>query len=363
MPGKHFFHWVDSWVPSWVIGTVMLVLAGLIAASLCRWVIRQLYRLAQRFGTMPAMVLDACRGPTCALLVIFILGAVLPFAPFSLAVGAAIAHLLLIAFIIVLGWSVINTMDLFANLYLERWRMDIEDNLLARQHRTQIGILRGALRTLIILLTISIALMTLTAVRQYGVSLFASAGAAGIVVGLAARPLLSNLLAGLQIAMTQPIKLEDAVIVENEWGWIERIGATYVVIRIWDLRRLIVPLSYFIEQPFQNWTHRSADLMGTVMLYVDYTVPVDAVRAKLAEVLAAQPKWDGKVGVVQMTDLPQERVELRLLVSARNSGLLFDLRCIVREAMVGWLLREYPSALPRNRLELSRAPTRESPTR
>jgi small-conductance mechanosensitive channel len=356
-----FYNWLGGWVPSWVMGLALLLLAGTLAASLCRWVFGRLYRLSTRFGTVPALMLTACRNPSCAMLVLFTLGAVLPFAPFSLAAATAIGHLLLAAFIVVLGWSVINTMDLFADLYIQRWRMDEDDNLLARKHRTQIGILRGAMRTLIVLLTLAIALMTSNAVRQYGVSLFASAGAAGIVVGLAARPLLSNLLAGIQIAITQPIRIEDAVIVEGEWGWVERIGATYVVIRIWDLRRLIVPLSYFIEQPFQNWTHQSADMMGTVMLYVDYTVPVQAVRAKLSELLAANIKWDRKIGIVQMTDLPEERVELRLLMSARNSSILFDLRCEIREAMVAWLLHTYPEALPRSRLELSRGPVRGAP--
>jgi small-conductance mechanosensitive channel len=175
-------------------------------------------------------------------------------------------------------------------------------------------------------------------------------------VGLAARPLLSNLLAGLQIAMTQPIRLEDAVIVEGEWGWVERIGSTYVVIRIWDLRRLIVPLTYFIEKPFQNWTHRSADLMGTVMLNVDYSVPVNRVREKLAEIVKDNPKWDGKVAGVQMTDLPGNMVQLRLLVSSGGSGTLFDLRCDVREAIVEWLLRDYPQSLPRQRMEIFGGP-------
>jgi small-conductance mechanosensitive channel len=247
-------------------------------------------------------------------------------------------------------------MDMFADLYLQRVRLDVEDNLLARKHVTQVGILRGAMRTLIVVLTLGFALMTSSAVRQYGVSLFASAGAAGLVVGLAARPLLSNLLAGIQIAITQPIRLEDAVVVDGEWGWIERIGSTYVVVRIWDLRRLIVPLSYFIQQPFQNWTHQSADLLGSVMVNVDYGVPVDAVRAQLQEIVKDDPRWDGKVAGVQMTDLPENMVQLRLLVSARGSGLLFDLRCAVREKIVAWLMREYPQSLPRSRAELFGGP-------
>jgi small-conductance mechanosensitive channel len=346
-----FPSFILSIVPHGLIGLAMLLLAGLIAGSLCRWVVRRLRNLAHRWGTIPPMVVARCEGPSAALIVLFIIGIVLPFAPFSDTHSGEIGHLLLAASVLVIGWSAINTMDLFADLYLTRVRTDVEDNLLARKHLTQIGILRGAMRTLIVLLTLGFALMTSAAVRQYGVSLFASAGAAGIVVGLAARPLLSNLLAGIQIAITQPIRLEDAVVVDGEWGWIERIGSTYVVIRIWDLRRLIVPLSYFITQPFQNWTHQSADLMGSVMVNVDYSVPVDAVRVQLTEIVKDNPKWDGKVAGVQVTDLPDNMVQLRLLVSARGSGLLFDLRCDVREGIVAWLMREYPESLPRQRTE------------
>lgn len=351
----NFYNWFMGWMPHPLIGVIMMALAGAIAVSLCRLVVRRIRLYAARFGTVPPLLIARCQGPSCAMLVLSVLGAVLPFAPFSDRTSDIIGHLLLAAFVVVVGWSVVNTMDLFADLYLRRVRMDVEDNLLARKHVTQVGILRGALRTLIVLLTIGFALMTSASVRQYGVSLFASAGAAGLVVGLAARPLLSNLLAGIQIAITQPIRLEDAVVVDGEWGWIERIGSTYVVIRIWDLRRLIVPLSYFIEQPFQNWTHQSADLLGSVMVNVDYSVPVDLVRAQLQEIVKDNPKWDGRVAGVQMTDLPDNMVQLRLLVSARGSGLLFDLRCDVREAIVAWLMREYPHALPRNRTEFLEA--------
>lgn len=343
-------------MPHWIIGLAILAAAGSIAASLCRWVIRRIYRFSAHFGTVPPLLISCSQGPSCALLVLFTLGVVLPFAPFTGQEAVLIGHLLLAATMIVLGWSVINILDMFADLYLQRVHMDVDDNLQARKHVTQVGILRGALRTLIVLLTVAVALMTSSSVRQYGVSLFASAGAAGLVVGLAARPLLSNLLAGIQIAITQPIRLEDAVVVEGEWGWIERIASTYVVIRIWDLRRLIVPLSYFIEQPFQNWTHQSADLLGSVMVNVDYSIPVDGVREKLQEIVKDNTNWDGKVAGVQMTDLPGNMVQLRLLVSARGSGPLFNLRCEVREAIVVWLMREYPHALPRQRTEVSGGP-------
>ena len=202
------------------------------------------------------------------------------------------------------------------------------------------------------IVTLSAALMTFEQVRQYGVSLFASAGAAGLVLGLAARPLLSNLLAGIQIALTQPIRVEDAVVVDGEWGWIENITGTYVVIRLWDLRRLIVPLVYFIEKPFQNWTHESSDLLGTVLLRVDFTVPLERLREKLREVAEASRLWDRKVAVLQVTDASGDTMELRILVSARGGAHTFDLRCEVREKMIAFLQAEYPHALPRHRTQI-----------
>jgi small-conductance mechanosensitive channel len=346
--------WVTFWVPGWAIGTALLLAAGGMALSLCRFIVRRLRHVAARFGIVPTLLVDRCEGPTCALLVLMALSAALPAAPFSAHVDAIIGHLLLAAFVAIIGWSGINTLNLAADIYMQRLQLDVSDNLTARTHATQIGILRGAAKTLIGLITIAAMLMTSASVRQYGVSLFASAGAAGLIVGLAARPLLSNLLAGIQIAITQPIRVEDAVIVQNEFGWIERIASTYVVVRIWDLRRMIVPLSYFIEQPFQNWTHQSADLLGSVFLYVDYSVPVDEIRAQLNKIVAADERWDNKVAGVQMTDLPTNMVELRVLVSARNAGQLFDLRCAVREALVAWLYANYPRALPRTRQEIAR---------
>ena len=172
------------------------------------------------------------------------------------------------------------------------------------------------------------------------------------MAGLAARPLLSSLIAGVQIAMTQPIRIDDAVVVENEWGWIEEITSTYVVIKLWDWRRLIVPLSYFIEKPFQNWTREGAAIIGSVFLYVDYAVPVDRVREKLSEIVKASRLWDGRVVNLQVSDAKDHAIELRALVSARTSPLAWDLRCEVREKLIAFLRDEYPQALPRQRADL-----------
>ncbi|HEY0569403.1 MAG TPA: mechanosensitive ion channel domain-containing protein, partial [Xanthobacteraceae bacterium] len=226
-------------------------------------------------------------------------------------------------------------------------------------------ILKGAITTLIVVITLAAALMTFDAVRQYGVSLFASAGVAGIIAGLAARPVLSNLFAGVQLAITQPIRLEDSVVVENEFGQVEEITATYVVVRLWDLRRLVVPLSYFIEKPFQNWTRENTALLGAVSIHADYSVPIERVREAFHDILKASPLWDGKTANLQVADSKERSVELRALVSAANAGALGDLRCEVREKLIAFLQREYPEALPRARTDIkvfaSPSPPSESP--
>jgi small-conductance mechanosensitive channel len=172
----------------------------------------------------------------------------------------------------------------------------------------------------------------------------------GIVGGLAARPVFSNLIAGLQIALAQPIRIDDVLIVEGEWGRVEEITSTYVVLRIWDERRLIIPLQWFIENPFQNWTRTNSEILGTVFLFADYRLPLDPVRAELQRVLETAPEWDRRVNVLQLTDVTERTIQIRVLVSARSSGLAFDLRCRVREALVTFIQREYPDCLPQVRV-------------
>jgi small-conductance mechanosensitive channel len=225
----------------------------------------------------------------------------------------------------------------------------VEDNLLARKHVTQVRVLLRVIEVVIALLTLGFALMTFNEVRQFGVTLFASAGVAGIVAGLAARPVMSNFLAGVQLAISQPIRIDDAVVVENEWGNVEEITFTYVVIRLWDLRRLIVPISYFMEKPFQNWSRTSGELIGTVLLYVDHTTPVAAVRKKLNEIAAQSRLWNHKVVNLQVVDCSETTIQLRALVSANTAAATWDLRCDVREKLIEFLQREYPHALPRRR--------------
>ncbi len=253
-------------------------------------------------------------------------------------------------------WLLVRAVAAGEQAILREHPMEVADNLAARRVQTQTRVLSRVLMGAIILVGVSLILLTFPMVRQIGTALLASAGIIGLVAGIAAKPVFGNLIAGLQIALTQPIRLDDVVIVEGEWGRVEEIGSSYVVVRIWDERRMVVPLTWFIEHPFQNWTRRSADLLGTAFLWLDYRAPIAAIRAELERICADQALWDGRVCVTQVTETTEHTLQVRLLVSARNSGDAFDLRCIVRERMLDFLAREHPQALPRTRAELLQQP-------
>jgi small-conductance mechanosensitive channel len=271
----------------------------------------------------------------------------------ALVIPPAMAHLFRTATSLVLiaavGFVLYQLVDALATVVLRRHRLDAADNLQARAIHTQVLVLRRVAIAVLTIFTLASMLMVFESVRQFGASILASAGIAGIIVGFAAQRSIATLLAGFQIAMTQPIRVDDVVIVENEWGRIEEITLTYVVVRIWDLRRLVLPISYFIERPFQNWTRTSAELLATVFLHVDYTAPLDAIRGELTRVLAASTAWDGKVNVLQVTDAKERTLEIRALASAADASLAWDLRCEVREKLVTFLQRHHPECLPRLR--------------
>jgi len=338
-----------DWLPDLVVALLILTIAVLFALALHRWA-RKLVRRAIA-GRYPFVfsVFTQTRGLTKAALLILAMMLAVPVAPLPPETAALLARMMAVAVIGLIGWAAIVALHIAADLYLRRFRLDIDDNLLARKHNTQVRVLARTVDVLLIMLTLSAALMTFPAVRQYGVSLFASAGVAGIVAGLAARPVLSNLMAGVQLAMTQPIRLYDAVIVENEYGTIEEITSTYVVVKLWDLRRMIVPLTYFIEKPFQNWTRENSSLIGNVMMYLDYRAPVGIIRQKFRDIVKESKLWDGQTAALQITDFKEGTMELRLLMSARSSGAAFDLRCEVREKLIDFIQHEHPEALPHSR--------------
>jgi small-conductance mechanosensitive channel len=335
----------------WAASAAILLGAVIVALLLHAGALALARRVIGERQTFLRTVLGATKGPTRLALVLIALAITLPLAPLAGNTASTLARLLGLATICLLGWTALTALHIGADLYLRRFRLDVEDNLLARKHITQVRVLERVVDVLIVLITIGFALMTFDAVRQYGVTLFASAGVAGIVAGLAARPVLSNFLAGVQLAVAQPIRIDDAIIVENESGNVEEITFSYVVVRLWDLRRMVVPLSYFIEKPFQNWTRTGGELIGTVFLYVDHTAPVDAIRKKLTEIVTQSKLWNGKVVNLQVSDCRETTIELRALMSANSGSAAWDLRCEVREKLIDFLQREYPSALPRRRYE------------
>jgi small-conductance mechanosensitive channel len=286
----------------------------------------------------------------------------LPDLRFPARVDAALVRLAAVATVIAVAWAIIASIGLYSDLVKRRYKMDVEDNLRARQVETRIDILGRTAVTIVIIVSVALAAMAFPSVRALGTTLLASAGVAGIVLGIAARPLFENIIAGVQLALAQPIRIDDVVIVEGEFGHIEQIASTFVVVRIWDNRRMVLPLTYFIEKPFQNWTRTGAALLGTVFLYVDYTLPVDELRQQLPKALEGDKKWDGAVQGVQVTDATASVVEIRVLVSARNAAELFDLRCNVREKLIAWLQAAYPGSLPTTR-QISVSRTNEMPKR
>ena len=237
---------------------------------------------------------------------------------------------------------------------VNKFPLDVEDNLQARRVHTQTRLIARTVSFMILVAGISLMLMTFPGARQVGTSLLASAGVIGIVVGLAARPVFSNLIAGLQLALAQPLRLDDVLVVEGEWGRVEEITGTYVVLRIWDQRRLIIPLQWFIEKPFQNWTRSNADLIGTVFLWVDYRMPLAPLREAAQRACEDAPEWDRRQCLLQVVEATESAMQLRLLVTSANASLNWDLRCRVREALVDFMQRDYPQFLPVTRAELRR---------
>jgi small-conductance mechanosensitive channel len=260
-----------------------------------------------------------------------------------------------VLFIMSVAWGIIAAIRIGKNKFLKNFDVDIADNLKMRKVHTQYNILEKIIVFIIILIATAISLMLFDGVRNIGVSLFASAGIAGLIIGLAAQKALGTILAGLQIAITQPIRIDDVVIVENEWGWIEEINLTYVVIRIWDKRRLVVPSTYFLDKPFQNWTRTSADILGSVFIYTDYTIPFEPLRKELTRLLESSPHWDKKVNVLQVTDAKENTLEIRALMSAATSPQAWDLRVYVREKLIEFIQKEYPDCLPRTRVVIKEA--------
>ena len=263
-------------------------------------------------------------------------------------------------FILAMTWLIIALLKIVKQVILRNYDVGETDNLKARKIYTQFTILERIVIFIVIVLATGLALMSFQEIREVGISIFASAGVAGIIIGFSAQKFIGTILAGIQIAIAQPIKLDDVVIVEGEWGRIEEITLTYVVVRIWDKRRLIVPTLYFIDKPFQNWTKTSADILGAVFLYVDYTIPFDKLREELTRILQNTALWDGEVNVLQVTDSKPNYVEVRALMSAKDSSTAWDLRVHVREKLIMYLQENYPESIARTRVLLQQPDTNKN---
>ena len=342
------------WLPEWAVITIITVVFVFIGWAANQVVFALLKLAVRNRDVFWKGMLGRARLKVRIAVMIIALALAVTVSPLDPEPSLLIRRTLLFGFILVCGWMIAGAVDMGAVVHLKKFNMDTEDNLLARKHVTQTRILQRVAAILIGLITLGLALMTIPGVRQWGLSLLASAGVVGIVAGLALQPFLTNLIAGIQIATAQPIRLDDAVIVEGEWGRVEEITSTYVVVKLWDWRRMVLPLTYFIQKPFQNWTRDDSRLIGVAFLYVDYEAPIDRLRVKLESIAHASPLWDGDVVSLQVTDITARVAQVRCLTSARNASVAFDLRCEVREKMLAFMRDECPQALPRDRVDLDR---------
>jgi len=348
---------VDNWRELLLSGGLLVgaVLAGILLHMLFSLISALvLRRSAGRGGLIVRSVIRHVKGPLRLGLPLLAVAAALPFVQLPENLLGLLRHLISILTIVTVSWIVVRSASVLEDYLYDRYSIDSEDNLKARKIHTQMVYLKRVFAVIVGVIALALILINFDKVRQLGTTILASAGIVGIVLGFASQRSIALLFAGFQVALTQPIRIDDVVIVENEWGRIEEITLTYVVVRIWDKRRLVVPISYFIEKPFQNWTRASADLLGTVYLYCDYTVPVQAVREELGRILEQSENWDGEVCSVQVTDATERTMAVRALMSATDASRLWTLRCEVREKLIDYIRREYPESLPRFRAELDR---------
>ncbi|MDG9925655.1 MULTISPECIES: mechanosensitive ion channel domain-containing protein [unclassified Pseudomonas] len=347
--------WLDllPWPELRTLGVALLV--ALLLEVVAGWLLRLLTRLTQNLLTAREL-LQRARAPVRLLLPLCGVQVVLSSAPDHLLLIDGARRLVLLAMIAAFTWLGLRAADAIQRVIVARHPVDVADNLQARRIQTQTRVLARTLSVFVVIFGASTMLMTFPAARQFGASLLASAGLAGLAVGFAAKPVLGNLIAGLQIALTQPIRLDDVVIVENEWGRIEEITGSYVVVRIWDDRRLVVPLQWFIEHPFQNWTRSNSSITGAVLLWVDYSTPLEPLREELTRLCdEATHLWDGRVRVLQLVDAGERAIQLRVLVSSANSSHNWDLRCYLRENLVNFICANFPGCLPQLRASVGSA--------
>ena len=333
----------------------MLILMGALGAGL--FIDHLLTKILKRWSSKTKTPLDDAMlkhwiGPSRVVIPLLLASLLFPVTTFPAKLAALLKQIIGLGLIISIAWLLIRSTSLLEDIILSRYDIHVKDNLEARKIYTQVNVLKKVITVIILTLALAAILMSFDQVKKFGISLLASAGVMGIIIGFAAQRSIATILAGLQIAITQPIRLDDVVIVEGEWGWIEEITLTYVVVRIWDLRRLVVPITHFIEKPFQNWTRISADLLATVYIHTDYSIPVEKIREELGKILKNSPLWDKRVWGLQVTNATEHTMELRALMSAPDSSAAWNLRCHVREKLIEYIQNKYPQALPKVRAEV-----------
>ena len=336
-----------------VLLTVIFIVCAFVGSAFLFKILRKRYEQSK---TNINIFIDNLRKPFLFLLTVFSVKLGVTFTPHLNGYSSElIPHFTTILIIAGTIWLTAKFMDVFSEIIINRFDVSASDNLRARKVHTQLKVLKRIIFVLLCIIGLAAILMTFEKVRQLGTSLIASAGVIGIILGVAAQKTIHTFITGIQIAITQPIRLDDVVIVENEWGRIEEITLTYVIVRIWDQRRLILPITYFIEKPFQNWTTKTSDLLGSVFIYTDYKIPVNEVREYLKKIVDKNPKWDRKVCVLQVTGSGEKALELRALVSASDASIAWELRCQIREQLVEFIQSNYPQCLPRVRADLDNA--------
>jgi small-conductance mechanosensitive channel len=345
---------LDPELEKWLVSVGALVLAAVVALVVHWLLFTAADRATRRTpSSIDESVVAHSRSAVRVLMPLAAIFLATPLVPLPPDAAIPFRYVLGLFLVVVTAWLLAALTWIADDLFLDHLGGKGADTVEARATLTQISILRRVLVAVIVLVAFAIMLLTLPGGESIGASLLASLGVAGLVFGMAAGPVLSNLLAGVQIALTQPIRLNDVVVIEGEWGRIEEINTTYVVVRIWDMRRLIIPLSAVIQKPFENWTHKTTNLIGTVTVHADYSTPVDEVRAELHRILEGTDLWDRQSWGLQMTEATDRTVELRAVMSAADSGALWDLRCLVREQLVAYLDASHPGSLPRLRTEMN----------
>ena len=341
-----------SWTDDSSLHVLMAALVAVLLALLVHRVTASVVLRLTRSLPVSNRAAQQCRAPAQLLMPLMALQAVWHAAPDSFALIAGIRHANGLMLLAALTWLGLRAVRGVAQGIIALYPVNVDDNLQARRIHTQTRMLARTAMFIIVVAGLALMLMTFPGARQIGASLLASAGVVGLVAGIAARPIFSNLIAGLQIALAQPFRIDDVLIIQGEWGRVEEITGTYVVLKIWDERRLVIPLQWFIENPFQNWTRNSAQIIGTVFLWVDYRMPLAPLREAARRACEAAPEWDQRLCLLQVVEAGERSMQLRVLVTSSNSSLNWDLRCKVREALVDCMQRDWPEHLPLMRAEV-----------